>query len=101
MVDTARHTAWSSAESYELCIGRWGRQIAQRFLDRLGPAPGLDWVEVGCGTGALSQAILRNADPARLTAVEPSTAFLAIARETVVDPRARFLAGAAPARRQC
>lgn len=97
MVDTARHTAWSSGESYELCIGRWGRRIAQRFLDRLGPAPGLDWVEVGCGTGALSEAILRRANPARLTAVEPSTAFLAIARETVSDPRASFLAGDAQA----
>lgn len=97
MVDTARHDAWSSGDSYELYMGRWSRRIAERFLDLVAAKPGLDWVEVGCGTGALSSAILSRAAPARLTAVEPSAGFLATARAAISDPRASFVAGDAQA----
>jgi ubiquinone/menaquinone biosynthesis C-methylase UbiE len=97
MVDTARHDAWSSGDSYELYMGRWSRRIAERFLDLVAAEPGLDWVEVGCGTGALSAAILRRADPARLTAVEPSAPFLASAQAANPDARASFVAGDAQA----
>lgn len=93
MVDTARHDAWSSGDSYEIYMGRWSRRIAERFLDLVGAEPGLDWVEVGCGTGALTSSILRRAAPARLTAVEPSAAFLATARDSISDPRASFVQG--------
>lgn len=97
MVDAARHDAWSSGDSYELYMGRWSRRIAERFLDLVAPEPGLTWVEVGCGTGALSSAILNRASPARLTAVEPSAAFLVTAQANVVDPRVTFVAGDAQA----
>lgn len=97
MVDDARHDAWSSGDSYELYMGRWSRRIAERFLDLVAARPGLDWVEVGCGTGALSSVILSRAAPARLTAVEPSAAFLATARAAITDPRASFVAGDAQA----
>jgi ubiquinone/menaquinone biosynthesis C-methylase UbiE len=93
MVDTARHDAWSSGDSYDLYMGRWSRRIADVFLDLIAPEPRLEWVEVGCGTGALSSAILRRAAPARLIAIEPSAAFLATARASIADPRASFVAG--------
>ncbi|GLQ54057.1 class I SAM-dependent methyltransferase [Devosia nitrariae] len=97
MSEQSRHDAWSAGESYDLYMGRWSRQVAPRFLDWLAPAEGLDWLEVGCGTGALSGEILARCTPASLTAIEPSEGFLAQARARVSDERARFLTGDAQA----
>lgn len=96
MTDDARHDAWTAGDSYEAYMGRWSRLLAARFLDRLGVA-GADWVEVGCGTGALTAAILAAAAPRTLLAVEPSADFLARARAAIDDPRVRFEPGRAEA----
>lgn len=92
-MDTARHDAWSAAESYDVYMGRWSRAVAPPFLDWLAAPPNADWFELGCGTGALSAGILATCDPRSLTAVEPSDGFRARAEAAVPDPRARFLAG--------
>jgi SAM-dependent methyltransferase len=97
MGNSARHDAWSSGDSYELYMGRWSRGIAARFLDLVGAEAGLDWAEIGCGTGAFTSAILQKAAPARLFAVEPSAAFLETARTAVADPRVTFAEGDAQA----
>ncbi|WP_433311179.1 class I SAM-dependent methyltransferase [Micromonospora chersina] len=55
---------------------------------RLALPPGLRWLDVGCGTGALTAAVLAEADPARVTGVDPAAGFLAHARDRVDDPRA-------------
>ena len=96
-MDANRHDAWQAGDSYDAYMGRWSRQIAPLFLDWLDPAPGLDWLEVGCGTGALSAAILARCDPASLLAVDPSEGFVARARVNVPDPRATFRVGDAQA----
>jgi SAM-dependent methyltransferase len=54
---------------------------------------GQRWLDVGCGTGALSEAILRTAFPARLLGVDPSPAFIDNVRTRVVDEAARFEVG--------
>ncbi|MCM2272867.1 MAG: SAM-dependent methyltransferase, partial [candidate division Zixibacteria bacterium] len=51
--------SWQGSEPYERFMGRWSRVIARRFLDWLAPSEGLKWLDVGCGSGALSEAILR------------------------------------------
>ena len=45
---------WDSGSPYEPFMGRWSRKIAPLFLEWLNPAEGLRWLDVGCGTGALS-----------------------------------------------
>ena len=55
-----------------------------------GGAGSLDWLDVGCGTGALSQAILDTSKPKRLVGVDPSEGFVARARKIVTDPRVDF-----------
>jgi trans-aconitate methyltransferase len=83
---------WASADAYELYMGRWSRRVAAQFLDWLDVPPGATWLDVGCGTGALTQAILgRHAS--RVTGIEPSEAFVAQARASVNDPRATFVHG--------
>ncbi len=57
----------------------------------------MDWVEVGCGTGALSAQILERVVPASLVAIDPSAGFIAKARAAIPDPRATFGLGDAQA----
>lgn len=92
-----RHDAWQAGDSYDSYMGRWSRQIAPRFLDWLDIADGLDWLEVGCGTGALSGAILAQCRPKSLIAIDPSEGFLAKARASVPDRRVVFEVGDAQA----
>jgi SAM-dependent methyltransferase len=93
MSESSRHDAWSAGNSYEAYMGRWSRQVAPRFLQWLAPAPGLAWLDVGCGTGALSAAIVAGCNPASVIGVDPSAAFVDLARQQVPDPRAAFRVG--------
>ena len=93
----SRHDAWQAGDSYDNYMGRWSRRIAPLFLDMLALPRELDWLEVGCGTGALSAAILARCDPESLVAIDPSEGFLAKARDSVPDPCAEFRQGDAQA----
>lgn len=97
MTSSSRHDAWQAGDSYETYMGRWSRQVAPLFLDRLDARENLDWLEVGCGTGALSAAIVARHAPKSLIAVDPSEGFLAKARINVPDPRVDFRIGDAQA----
>jgi SAM-dependent methyltransferase len=74
-------------------VGRWSRRVAEAFLRWLDVPAGRRWLDVGCGTGALTETVLAVADPAEVVGVDPSEGFLAHARARVVDPRATFRAG--------
>lgn len=93
MATTTRHDAWAAGESYEAYMGRWSRPIASRFLDWLAVPRGLDWLELGCGTGAMTAAIVRQCDPASIIAIDPSEGFVARARQNVDDARVDFRVG--------
>ncbi len=97
MVEASRHDAWQAGDRYEAYMGRWSRQIAPRFLDWLGASGGLDWVDIGCGTGALSAAILAQCNPRSLMAIDPSEGFVATARAALADPRVECAVGDAQA----
>jgi SAM-dependent methyltransferase len=73
--------AWEYGDPYEQYVGRWSRRIAPRFLDWLAIGPGRRWLDVGCGTGALSSTIAERSRPSYLAGVEPSEGFLRTARE--------------------
>lgn len=93
MAETSRHDAWQAGDHYDAYMGRWSRKIAPLFLQWLDARAGADWLEVGCGTGALSAAILLNCNPKSLTAIDQSEGFLAKARAEVEDARATFDVG--------
>jgi trans-aconitate methyltransferase len=81
---------WSSGDIYESYVGRWSRPVAAEFVSWLAQPAGLRWLDVGCGTGALTSTILRTADPASVLGVDPSEGFIGYARQTVDDERASF-----------
>ena len=78
-------------------MGRWSRQIAPLFLVWLGAGNGLDWLDIGCGTGALSAAILAECNPMSLISMDSSEEFVLTARSTIRDRRADFRVGDAQA----
>jgi SAM-dependent methyltransferase len=97
MAEASRHDSWQAGESYDLYMGRWSRRIAPLFLDWLDAADGMDWLDVGCGTGALTAAILAQCKPASVLSIDPSEGFLARARENAAWGRAVFQLGDAQA----
>ena len=84
---------WSAGDLYEPYVGRWSRLVAQEFLDWLNIGAKQAWVDVGCGTGALSQAILARCDPVSVTGIDASADYTAYAAARTSDPRARFEVG--------
>jgi SAM-dependent methyltransferase len=72
--------SWQQGDPYEQYVGRWSRRLARRFLSWLSVPSGRRWLDVGCGTGALSAAIVEQAGPAAVLGVEPSPGFLRVAR---------------------
>lgn len=94
MVDSSTAAGeWSSGDRYEPYIGRWSRLVAAEFVAWLDVAPGARWLDVGCGTGALTQAILGSASPAQVVGLDPSPAYIDYARKAVRAERARFQVG--------
>lgn len=81
---------WAVGDAYEAYVGRWSRNVAERFVPWLNVPPASRWLDVGCGTGALTSAILAAANPAEVLGVDTSEAFLAEARTRVADKRANF-----------
>ena len=72
---------WERGDPYEQYVGRWSRRVAPQFLSWLNIPAGRRWLDVGCGTGALSAALLDQCAPSSLVSVEPSEGFLAMAKE--------------------
>lgn len=90
---------WANGNLYELYVGRWSRPVAREFLQWLAVPAGGQWLDVGCGTGALSQTILEVSEPAGITALDRSEAFVAFASSQITDERVRFEVGDAGALR--
>ncbi|MCB0212432.1 MAG: methyltransferase domain-containing protein [Anaerolineae bacterium] len=83
---------WESGNPYEFYMGRWSRPVAYKFLEWLDIAQHQRWLDVGCGTGVLSSAIL-STTPQEVVAVDASAAFIAFAQQTHQDARLQFQIG--------
>src|SRR5512140_812342 len=84
---------WANGQSYEAYVGRWSRAVALEFLAWLSIPADRRWLDIGCGTGALSETILQNASPKSVTGIDLSEEYLAYARQAVQDTRATFAVG--------
>lgn len=82
---------WAVGTHYEAFMGRWSRMLAPRFVSWLDLPPGLDWLDVACGTGALTHAILDHGQPASVTACDPAAPFVEYARNQLRDERVSFV----------
>ena len=91
---------WDSGGAYEPYVGRWSRLVAREFVRWLAVPPGSRWLDVGCGTGALTQTVLEHAAPSDVVGIDPSAAYIASAAARMDDDlRAHFEIGDAQALR--
>jgi SAM-dependent methyltransferase len=81
---------WMSGDPYERYVGRWSRLVAPEFLAWLDAPAGLDWLDVGCGTGALAGTIATTCAPRHLAGIDSSAGFLATARQRLAADHAEF-----------
>lgn len=86
---------WVEGVAYERYMGRWSAPVAAAFVEQLGVPAGRRWLDVGCGTGALTAAVLAAAHPHDVAGLDPSPGFVARARQRL--DRARFTVGTATA----
>lgn len=93
MAGQARTESWGVGAAYEPFIGRWSRAIAREFVRWLGPGRGRRWVELGCGTGALTQTILEATAPAGVVATDRSRDYVSHARAGASTTAALFVVG--------
>lgn len=84
---------WAAGDLYEPYVGRWSRLVAREFLSWLSVPAHKDWLDVGCGTGALTQVILETATPRSITGVDPSAGFIDYAKARIVSRLASFEVG--------
>lgn len=95
MMEQPDEDTWEAGQLYEPYVGRWSRLVAREFLNWLEAPANLNWIDVGCGTGALTQTILDHASPRFVMGVDPSPGFITHARAHVVgDPVGFEVAGA-------
>jgi SAM-dependent methyltransferase len=83
----------SSGDGYEMQMGRWSRRLAELFLDFCGLCDGEVILDAGCGTGALTAAILRRTNTAKISGIDFSAPYVEHARHTIPDARAQFSVG--------
>jgi SAM-dependent methyltransferase len=88
-----RKDVWAVGDFYEPYVGRWSRLVARAFLKWLAASEGKDWLDVGCGTGALTQTILNHAGPHLVRGIDPSPGFIEYAKARVSSDRVRFEVG--------
>jgi SAM-dependent methyltransferase len=88
---------FNDGAAYEKMMGTWSRLVGDVFLDWLAPARGLSWVDVGCGNGAFTQAIVDRCAPSAVKGIDPSEGQLAFARQRPAERVAQFDQGNAMA----
>jgi len=70
--------AWGSGEDYEYLMGRWSRLLAPKFVEWGRPRLDEEILDVGCGTGTLSGALL-NLGAKAVTGIDPSPRYVEFA----------------------
>jgi SAM-dependent methyltransferase len=90
MTSIAPKDSWKAGDLYEPYVGRWSRRVADEFLAWIDVEAGADWADVGCGTGALSEAILAATRPNSVSGFDPSPGFLQFAKRRLDHPVVAF-----------
>lgn len=76
---------FDAADDYERFMGRWSRAIGEKFLTWVAPPADARWLDVGCGTGAFSELILRRCAPQSVVGIDPSPAQIEYAQKLLPD----------------
>jgi len=72
---------WTSGAAYDQWMGRWSRLLAVQLLKWLDAKAGLRWIDVCCGSGIVTQAIVGYTAPASIVGVDASHEQINFARQ--------------------
>lgn len=84
---------WGNTDAYENYMGRWSQKVAPLFLKWLDAPADSSWVDIGCGTGGLTELIAKTCKPSSILGIDTAEGFVEVARSRVKD--AEFLVGSA------
>jgi SAM-dependent methyltransferase len=76
-----------AADAYDSFMGRFSRLLSPQMADLAVVRPGQDALDVGCGTGALTEVLVDRLGVPHVTGVDPSQAFVEAARERFPEVR--------------
>jgi SAM-dependent methyltransferase len=82
---------WDNTQGYEMYVGRWSSLLSIDFVNWLNARSNLKWLEIGCGTGALTKAIAEKCTPSYLLAIDKSDSYIEKAKENVNSGNVSFL----------
>jgi ubiquinone/menaquinone biosynthesis C-methylase UbiE len=88
---------WTSGADYDKWMGRWSRLLADEFLHWLNLPSNLRWLDVCCGSGVLTEAIVERFAPARVAGVDASPQQIEFAHAHRARPVVSFETGDAMA----
>ena len=88
---------WTSGADYDQWMGRWSRLVAHEFLSWLNLPSNLRWLDVCCGSGVLTEAIVDRFAPVRVAGVDVSPQQIEFARANRARPAVSFETGDAMA----
>jgi ubiquinone/menaquinone biosynthesis C-methylase UbiE len=84
---------FTDGAAYERLMGRWSRRAGDVFIDWIEAPRDLRWLDIGCGTGVLTEQVIRRCSPAAVVGVDPSGEQLAFARGRGELSKVEFHAG--------
>ncbi|HEX8027335.1 MAG TPA: methyltransferase domain-containing protein [Vicinamibacterales bacterium] len=82
---------------YERFMGQWSRLAGDVFIDWLAAPPGLQWLDVGCGSGAFTELVVNRCAPQSIIGIDPSEGQLSYARQRLESDVVQFRQGDAMA----
>ena len=94
---TEANGLFTDGAAYDQLARRFTQPAGEVFLDWLALPANLDWIDVGCGTGAFTQLVLDRCASKHVSAIDPSAEQIAYARTTAAAKRVDFQAGDAQA----
>ena len=84
---------FSAVDAYDRYVGRYSPKLAFKLMEAAAVMPGQRALDVGCGTGALTSALVKTLGADHVAAVDPSEAFLEACRSRFPGIQAAVASG--------
>src|SRR4029453_740302 len=97
MYTVTQQQIFSGSDAYTFFMGRWSRRLAPLLVTFASVGEGDHVLDVGSGTGALASAVAEAVPSARVTGVDPSSAYVQYAQAHTSSDRVQFTVGDAQA----
>ena len=91
--DAAMTTTWAGAEGYDQLMGRWSSRLAPLLIEFADVKDGDQVLDMGCGTGSLTRALLEHLPQSEVVGLDPASPYIEYAGQRLTSPRVRFEVG--------